>query len=121
MELSPVGPQAVTIPQAAVVSTPVQPRESQQPVVAETPPPPAEPQKPSAEQMKQAVDEVRTAVNAMAQNLQFSIDKETGKTIVKVVDASTEEVIRQIPPEEILVIAKAIDGMQQGLLIRQKA
>ena len=70
--------------------------------------------------MEQAVEAVQKAVEPVAQNLQFSIDKETGKTIVSVVDSVTKEVIRQIPGEEIVAIAKAIDRMQ-GLLVRQKA
>ena len=76
--------------------------------------------KPSQEQVEQAVEAVQKAVEPVAQNLQFSIDKETGKTIISVVDSLTQEVIRQIPGEEILAIAKAIDRMQ-GLLVRQKA
>ena len=39
---------------------------------------------------------------------------------MKVVDASTDEVIRQIPSEEIISIAKALDKLQ-GLLVEQKA
>lgn len=75
---------------------------------------------PSQEQVEQAVEAVQKAVEPVAQNLQFSIDKETGKTIISVVDSVTNEVIRQIPGEEILAIAKAIDRMQ-GLLFKQTA
>jgi flagellar protein FlaG len=39
---------------------------------------------------------------------------------VKVVDASTNEVIRQIPSKEILQLDKDIDKMQ-GLLLDKKA
>ena len=56
----------------------------------------------------------------MAQNLRFSIDDDTGRTIVKVVDMQTDEVIRQMPSKEVLAISKAIDKLQ-GLLIQQKA
>ena len=63
---------------------------------------------------------MRTAIAPVAQNLQFSIDQDIGRTIVKVVDASTDEVIRQIPSEEIVAIAKAMDKLQ-GLLIKQQA
>lgn len=84
------------------------------------PPPPLQPEKSSAEQMQMAVAEIRRAVAPVARNLQFSIDKETGKTIVTIVDSETNEVIRQIPGDEVLAIARAIDRMQ-GLLIRQKA
>ena len=77
-------------------------------------------QQPDAQQIAQAVDEMRTAIAPVAQNLRFSIDQDIGRTIVKVVDASTDEVIRQIPSEEIVAIAKAMDKLQ-GLLIKQEA
>ena len=38
-------------------------------------------------------------------NLSFSVDQETGKTVVKVVRAGTGEVVRQIPSEEAMAIA----------------
>ncbi len=56
----------------------------------------------------------------VAQNLLFSIDDDTGRTIVKIVDSQTDEVIRQMPSEEVLAISKAIDKLQ-GLLIKQQA
>jgi len=77
-------------------------------------------QQPDAQQIAQAVEEMRTAISPVAQNLRFSIDQDIGRTIVKVVDASTDEVIRQIPSEEIVAIAKAMDKLQ-GLLIKQQA
>lgn len=84
----------------------------------------ADPSKPRAssslEDVQRAMEEVRNAITPVAQDLLFSIDEDTGKTIVKVVDASTDEVIRQIPSEEIITIAKALDNLQ-GLLLQQKA
>ncbi|OQA33330.1 MAG: flagellar protein FlaG [Betaproteobacteria bacterium ADurb.Bin341] len=72
------------------------------------------------EQLENAVEAVQKFIEPLASNLQFSIDEETGIRIVKVVDAATKEVIRQIPSEEILQIAKALDRLQ-GLLFQQKA
>ena len=40
--------------------------------------------------------------------------------MVKVIDRETEDIIRQIPSQEMLDLAKALDKLQ-GLLIRQKA
>ena len=74
----------------------------------------------SAEQINQALDEVRNALQPVAQNLLFSLDSDTGKTVIKIVDASTDEVIKQIPSEEILAISKAL-GKLQGLLVKQEA
>ena len=53
-------------------------------------------------------------------NVTISLDDDTGITVVKVVDKNTKEVVRQIPSEEMLAIAKALDTVQ-GLLVRQKA
>lgn len=73
---------------------------------------------PSRAQIDQAMQKMQDALPPVARNLQFSVDEETGRTVVKVIDPSTKEVIRQMPSEELLAIAKALDGMR-GLLIKQ--
>lgn len=75
---------------------------------------------PSAGELQKALEEVAKAVAPMAQSLQFSLDKDSGKTVVKVMDTDTNEVIRQIPSEEVLAISKAVDKLK-GLLIKQEA
>jgi flagellar protein FlaG len=72
------------------------------------------------EQIKQAVQKIQGVVDNLAQSLRFSIDEETGKTIIKVMDAHTEEIIRQIPTEEAIEIARTLDKAQ-GLLFNGKA
>lgn len=45
----------------------------------------------------------------MAQRqIQFAVDAETRRTIIKIVDSRTKEVIRQIPPDEMLRISRMI-------------
>lgn len=84
------------------------------------PEPPAQ-QVPSQEQVKRAVESMKQLAETAAPNsLQFSIDDDTGKTIVRVSDAQTGEIIRQIPSKELLEIARSLDKMQ-GMLLRQKA
>ena len=75
---------------------------------------------PSTEQVHEAVKAVSSIVESVNSSLQFSVDNDSGKTVVKVVDSSTNKVIRQIPSEEMMAIAKALDGIK-GLLVRQKA
>jgi len=70
--------------------------------------------------VEEATAKVQKAVTAMNSSLQFQVDKETDKLVIKVVDTTTKEVIKQIPPQEILEIAKALDKLQ-GLLVREKA
>ena len=72
------------------------------------------------QELQEAVDSMNDFVSSLSNTLNFSIDKETGRTVVKVIDRATDEVIKQIPSEEMLAIAKAIDKLK-GLLIQQKA
>jgi flagellar protein FlaG len=72
------------------------------------------------EQVESAVAKANKVVQVTARDIQFSIDDETGSTVVKVVDRATKEVIRQIPSEEMLRIAEALDHLQ-GLLVKQQA
>ncbi len=74
----------------------------------------------SEEQIKQAVQYIQEAVDNLAHNLRFSIDEDTGKTIIKVMDAHTDEIIRQIPTEKAIEIARTLDKIQ-GLLFNDKA
>ena len=74
----------------------------------------------SQQQLEEAVKSVSDFVKTANNSLEFSVDKETGVDIVKVIDSDTQKVIRQIPTEEIVAIAKALDNLK-GLLIHQKA
>lgn len=74
----------------------------------------------SPQELQEAVDSMNDFVRSLRNTLNFSIDKDTGRTVVKVIDQATDEVIKQIPSEEMLAISKAIDKLK-GLLIEQKA
>lgn len=74
----------------------------------------------SAEALTQALKDIEAAVQAKANNLQFSVDDSTGKTVVRVIDGSSGSTIRQIPSEEALAIARDIERMR-GLLLRDSA
>lgn len=75
---------------------------------------------PNAAQVTQALKSINKTLEIRSQGLEFSIDEDSHRTIVKIVDKNTKDVIRQIPTEEALEIAKALD-QASGLLIRQKA
>lgn len=74
----------------------------------------------SKDQVNEAVQKIQGTVDNLAHNLRFSIDEDTGKTIIKVMDVHTEEIIRQIPSEEAVEIARTLDKVQ-GLLFNGKA
>jgi len=70
--------------------------------------------------MTAAVSELRDVLRTTPFGLQFEIDDVTHKVITKVVDRETGEVIRQLPSEEMVRIAHAMNKLQ-GLLVRQSA
>ena len=71
-------------------------------------------------QLKQAVAELQRQTQHVAPNLEFSIDRQSGRSIIKVVDSKTKEVIRQIPSEEVLRLNQQLDKLQ-GLLFDKQA
>jgi flagellar protein FlaG len=75
---------------------------------------------PTAEQVKQAVSDINKSMQSLSQGIEFSIDTDSKQNIVKVIDPQTKEVLRQMPTQEALEIAKALDQMI-GKLIKEKA
>lgn len=75
---------------------------------------------PDRRELQDSVNRVNEAVKVFNSSVRFSIDEETQQRVVRVVDLETDEVIRQIPSEEVLAIAKVFDKLQ-GLLIKDKA
>lgn len=57
---------------------------------------------------------------AAATTITFSLDEESGKPIIKVIDMETQTVLRQIPNEEALAMSRNMDRLQ-GLVLRQQA
>lgn len=108
----PDGAQPGSVANAAGVAAAVAPspaRAVQQAVAA-----------PKPQEVRESIDKINKTVQAMGRNLQFTVDESTQMNVVKVVDVETKDVIRQIPTEEALAIAKALDKLQ-GLLLKEKA
>jgi flagellar protein FlaG len=103
-------------------ATPAPALAKQQPAPAETPVPalPATQQATSAETRKEAARQINEFLKSAGSDVQFRVDEETKAVIVRVVDSETNEVIRQIPSEEMIAISHSLDQMV-GLLLKQKA
>ena len=56
----------------------------------------------------------------MGRDLSFSVDSTTGYHVVRVTNPQTGEIVRQLPSEELLKIAEAMQNTSSGL-INQKA
>ncbi len=80
------------------------------------------------EQLNAAVRNINDYVQRLQRTLQFSVDDDTGTTVVKVLNAETDELIRQFPPEEALALARHLQSSQEtqaldnsGLILRARA
>lgn len=69
--------------------------------------------------LTEALRKLNEFVGSASNDLVFAQDKETGIEIIKVIDTKTKEVIRQLPSEEVIQIAKTLDKLQ-GLLVRDQ-
>ncbi|MFJ4290680.1 flagellar protein FlaG [Cupriavidus sp. NPDC089707] len=67
-----------------------------------------------------ALGELADALKTTSIGLRFEIDEDTNRIITKVIDKETGDLIRQMPTEEVLRIARAMDKLQ-GLLVSQTA
>ena len=66
--------------------------------------------------LEQAVSQMNTYAQNLQRSLQFRVDKDSGETVVRVVDPKTDEVIRQIPNEEAVQIARSLNYLQSVLV-----
>lgn len=71
-------------------------------------------------ELEAAVKKLNEQVAPVVQSIEFSMDQETDRIIVKVVDTATQKVLRQIPNEEVLAFSRNLDKLQ-GLVVRQTA
>jgi flagellar protein FlaG len=83
----------------------------------------------SSRDVAQATRDISDYIQTVSRSLSISVDADLGSTVIKVMDADTEEIVRQIPAEEILQIARFLadqqasaesDGALKGLLMDQE-
>jgi flagellar protein FlaG len=70
----------------------------------------------SEEQVKDAVSKLNEYVQSTERTLDFQMDEESGKTIIKVFDKASSELIRQIPNELALELAQNLNDEEPSLL-----
>lgn len=73
-----------------------------------------------AVKLDNAVDAINKFLKPVASSLEFSIDQNSGRSIVQVIDTDTKDVLRQFPSKEALAISQELDRYQ-GMLLKDKA
>ncbi len=106
MQVETIGSATVSPPR---VNEPVQQVERQRQEIEQ------QPQTDSSEQSKVQSEELLNQIKALTEDgvysVRFEQDEDVQELVVKIVDNETEEVIRQIPPEELLNLTKTLQEM----------
>lgn len=66
----------------------------------------------SAEELEQATRQITSYMQNVSRSLEISVDGELGTTVIQVLDAETDEVVRQMPAEETLRFARFLAEQQ---------
>jgi len=75
---------------------------------------------PDEQQVADAVEKLSKFVSNIRPEISFSVDEDSGTRVVKIIDRQSKEVVRQIPSEEAIQLAQALDKLQ-GLFVRDTA
>lgn len=68
--------------------------------------------------LSEVTAQIEKFMNSMQRGLAFSIDEKSGNQVVSVLDKRSGEVIRQIPSEDMLVIARQMADKAAGILLK---
>ena len=67
-------------------------------------------------EVKEAVSKLNEFAQKTQRDLNFQIDEDSGKTVIKVYDRQSETLVRQIPNEEALEMAKRLSADEPSML-----
>ena len=70
---------------------------------------------PTAREIESVVAKLSDFVQAVQRDLSFTVDDNTGDTVIVVRDSKTDEVVRQIPSEDLLQLAQNLRDLQEKL------
>ena len=101
----------VTTPQAAVTQSPTA-GNAEWKRNGEPASPQKNPRAGDRQQLTGSVDQLNQKLRDYNTNLQFEIDDKYQEMVVRIVDRETKEVVRRIPSEEALALAKFFEDME---------
>jgi len=70
------------------------------------------------QELQKAVERLKDHVQNLDREFHFNVDKETGDVVVKVVNPENNQVVRQIPSEELLKLVQRLE-QNKGSLLRE--
>ena len=77
--------------------------------------------KKNAEELREIVARANDTSLVRSSNLTFSVAEGTDINVVRVEDSETGELIRQIPSEQMVALARALEDQTQGMVLEERA
>lgn len=71
---------------------------------------------PKPADVKESVDRLNDLIQSVRRELHFSVDEDSGRTVIKVIDSKTQEIVRQIPAEEVMTLVERLAAERPSLM-----
>ena len=68
------------------------------------------------EQLEKVAQQLQDFAGEMDRGLQFSVDKDSGRDVIKVIDKKSGDLVKQFPSEEVLTLVSKISEMVGGFI-----
>jgi len=70
----------------------------------------------TSEALEKSLKQLNGFARRFHRSLQFSVDKASNRTVITVINTETKEVVRQIPSEEVLSLARNLESEKSAIL-----
>lgn len=107
-QVNPLGSLVAGMAKTISVASPVPSKPPPRPAEARAPNPERRDQGVSKESLEAAATDVQDYFQQLPTDIKFVVDKATGTYYFKIIDPETREVIRQVPSEEVLAMARKL-------------
>ena len=70
----------------------------------------------TAEQLEEVAQQLQDFVGDMNRGLEFSVDEDSGRDVIKVIDKDSGDLLKQYPSEEVLTLVAKLSDMVGGFI-----
>jgi flagellar protein FlaG len=68
------------------------------------------------QQLENVAQQLQDFVGEMNRGLEFSVDKDSGRDVIKIIDKSSGDLVKQYPSEEVLTLVANLSDMVGGFV-----
>lgn len=70
----------------------------------------------TVEQLEKVAQQLQDFIGTMNRGLEFSVDKDSGRDVIKVIDKNSGDLVKQFPSEEVLTLVAKLSEMVGGFI-----